>query len=290
MRRSVAVAAVLVAVHLTQTAEATDPASRWSLAKGPFDGPALAIGFYSAGCVQGARELPAQSESYTIMRPERRRMFGHPRLVEFVTALSQGMARLKLLPLGVGDLGQARGGPAPNGHASHQNGLDVDLWFSPGVPGGEQHSMVDPNTNSRSQHWSDRVPAMLELAANDARVDRVFVNPVIKKELCRHVPALQEPDPNAKAATAPVPVERPWLNKIRPWWGHDEHFHVRLACPDDSPGCQPQPPLPKGDGCGEIDWWLSPETAKDRQRGVETYGKRVGAKPKLPAPCGKLLP
>jgi penicillin-insensitive murein DD-endopeptidase len=246
--------------------------SGWSRAKGPARGPALAIGGYSAGCVQGAKELPFEGKNYLVMKPERHRNFGHPRLVEFVLSLSAALSERQLAPLGVGDLGQARGGPAPNGHASHQNGLDVDLWFSPGGPGAIQQPMVDLLTSKPSPHYGERVPALLELAAKDTRVARIFVNAVIKKELC------------GKATG-----DRSWLSKLRPWHGHHEHFHVRLACPADSPECQPQPPIPSGDGCGELDWWLSPESAQDRSKAGETYGKRVGAQPKLPESCEKLV-
>jgi penicillin-insensitive murein DD-endopeptidase len=246
--------------------------SAWSRAQYPAAGPALALGTYTAGCVQGAKALPAEDARYMIMRPERRRTFGHPQLIDFVSQLSQQMEKSQLGPLGVGDLGQARGGPAPNGHASHQNGLDVDLWFSPGVAAAEQRSMVDFETQKPSAYYSDRVPKLLEMAASDARVARIFVNAVIKRELCEHGSG-----------------ERSWLGKLRPWWGHHEHFHVRLACPDNSPGCLAQPPIPAGDGCDELDWWLNPESVKDRTRGVETYGKRVGAQPKLPAGCETLV-
>ena len=248
------------------------PESGWSRAKGPADGPALSIGGYSAGCVQGAKALPLAGVNYTVMKPERHRNFGHPALVAFVEHIGKALEERHLAPLGVGDLGQARGGPAPNGHASHQNGLDVDLWFSPGGPGAAQQPMVDLLTNKPSPHYGERVPALLELAARDARVARIFVNAVIKRELC-------------EKATG----DRSWLAKLRPWHGHHEHFHVRLACPSDSPECQAQPPIPAGDGCNELDWWLSPESSKDRSKAGETYGKRVGAQPKLPDSCEKLV-
>ncbi len=243
----------------------------WSQAKGPAEGPALAIGGYSAGCVQGAKELPLAGVNYSVMKPERRRNFGHPALVAFVVQLGASLEERHLAPLGVGDLGQARGGPAPNGHASHQNGLDVDLWFSPGGPGATQQPMVDLLTQKPSAHYSERVPVLLELAAKDARVARIFVNAVIKRELC-------------DKSTG----DRGWLAKLRPWHGHHEHFHVRLACPSGSSECQPQPPIAAGDGCQELDWWLSPESAQDRSKAGDTYGKRVGAQPKLPESCEKL--
>ena len=50
----------------------------------------------------------------------------------------------------------------------------------------------------------------------------------------------------------------PWLARVRPWWSHHDHFHVRLKCPGDSPLCQSQDPLPADAGCGAaLAWWFS---------------------------------
>jgi penicillin-insensitive murein endopeptidase len=265
---ALALAGCLAASTLTAGAE-----SVWSRVQSPALGPALAIGGYSSGCVQGALELPARADGtrYRIMKPERKRTFGHPQLIDFITQLGERLEQDKQGPLAVGDLGQARGGPAPNGHASHQNGLDVDLWFAVGSAGAEQYSVVDLEKQKPNEHWSARVPVLLELAARDPHVSRIFVNAVIKRQLCEQTVG-----------------DRTWLGKLRPWWGHNEHFHVRLSCPADSPECQPQAPLGAGDGCDEVDWWLSAETAKDRNKGVEGYQKRVGAQPKLPETCQKV--
>ena len=48
-----------------------------------------------------------------------------------------------------------------------------------------------------------------------------------------------------------------WLRKIRPWWDHTDHLHVRLNCPKGAPGCVDQDPLPPGDGCKEAIWWVT---------------------------------
>ena len=288
MRLLVPEACIVVAGLLSTSAPAVAD-TPWSKARSPAEGPALSIGSYSSGCVQGARELPlpAQGGRYLVMRPERRRVFGHPQLIDFIVQLSASLERQQLGPLAVGDLGQARGGPAPNGHASHQTGLDVDLWYEAGTPGAEQHSMVDLAGQKPSSYWSERIPALLELAASDPHVARIFVNAVVKQQLCQASVAANL-SPPAKERTGPTAKDRAWLGKLRPWWGHNEHFHVRLACPADSPECQGQPPLPAGDGCEELEWWLSPETAKDRNKGVETYQKRVGAQPTLPDSCKKV--
>src|SRR5215469_1884152 len=64
---------------------------------------------------------------------------------------------------------------------------------------------------------------LLEAVAREPLVERVFVNPAIKGALCR------EDGP-----------EWAWMAKIRPWWGHNDHFHVRLSCPSGNPQCRAQ--------------------------------------------------
>jgi penicillin-insensitive murein endopeptidase len=84
------------------------------------------------------------------------------------------------------------------------------------------------------------------MAAADPRVDRLFVNPAIKRALCRNY---------GGAATD----DTAWLHRISPWWGHDDHFHVRLRCPADSPDCEPQKSVAPGDGCdADLESWGRP--------------------------------
>ncbi|WP_339642344.1 penicillin-insensitive murein endopeptidase, partial [Jannaschia helgolandensis] len=44
--------------------------------------------------------------------------------------------------------------------------------------------------------------------------------------------------------------------KVRPWYGHHEHIHVRISCPDGARGCENQAPPPPGDGCAEAQAWV----------------------------------
>jgi penicillin-insensitive murein DD-endopeptidase len=68
-----------------------------------------------------------------------------------------------------------------------------------------------------------------------------LVNAAIKNELCRVVD--KEHDG--------------WMSKVRPWYGHADHIHVRLKCPDDSPNCRKQPQVPIGDGCdSSLNFWF----------------------------------
>lgn len=222
----------------------------WAIVQAPTRGPARAIGGYSAGCIAGAVALPMTGAGFRVAKPERKRVFGHPLLIALIRDLGRQLKAAHLGALAVGDLSQPRGGPAPTGHASHQTGLDADVFF--GAPA--------------------RLAKLLELVATDARVDRVFVNPAIKRDLCANATGSRE-----------------WLRKIRPWWGHDDHFHMRLACPPDSPDCVGQTPVPAGDGCAALDWWFSPAAAADRDQAHNQYGARVGAAPALPARCSEIV-
>ncbi|MDG4555497.1 MAG: penicillin-insensitive murein endopeptidase [Candidatus Competibacter sp.] len=253
----------------------------WSRISHPLAGPPQAIGAYTAGCIGGAVALPLEGEGYQVMRPSRNRYYGHPVLVQLVERLGRQTAARggRLL---VGDLGQPRGGPMPNGHRSHQSGLDADIWFlqlprdrllSRGeVERIEMPSMVRADEGVlNGSRWSPRYRDTLKQAALAPEVERIFVNPIIKQALCASE------------------TDRGWLYKLRPWWGHDAHFHVRLACPPGSDQCTPQKPIPLDDGCGaDLANWvrdivqavLSPRP--DRK-------PRPPSEDRLPATCGFVL-
>jgi penicillin-insensitive murein DD-endopeptidase len=248
----------------------------WSDVLDPAPGSPRAIGSYAAGCVQGAVSLPPEGPGFQVMRRSRRRFFGHPLLVHYLQELGAAAAQQGLGGLLIGDLGQARGGPMPSGHRSHQNGLDADIWFWPPPDGLVLTAAERETAEARSlltaagmaldeQLWSRRQADVLRLAGGFDVVARIFVNPLIKKALCEQFPGA------------------PWLQKLRPWWGHDDHFHVRLRCPTGETGCQDQDPLPAGDGCGaDLAWWFSEEARKPPPR-VDT------AKVPLPAACEAIL-
>jgi murein endopeptidase len=148
----------------------------------------------------------------------------------------------------IGELSQIRGGPFVSGHDSHQIGLDVDILFhthpeqrmrSLSVAERDQFkppSMLKANGRLDLSRFGKEQILKLKLASLDPKVERIFVNPVIKAHLCTHL----------------APEDRDWLRKIRPWRGHHAHFHVRIGCPLDSKECIPQGPVPQGDGCRDL--------------------------------------
>jgi penicillin-insensitive murein DD-endopeptidase len=98
-----------------------------------------------------------------------------------------------------------------------------------------------PASTSRAGSGTPAHHRLLEAAARDPEVERIFVTGAVKLQMCADAPGR----------------DRAWLAKIRPWWGHDTHFHVRLDCPAGQAGCTAPDPLPAGDGCAEAVWWVT---------------------------------
>lgn len=222
-------------------------------AKAPAPGPARAWGTYAKGCLAGAVELPETGPTWQAMRLSRNRNWGHPEAIAFVARLGEAARRLGWPGIYVGDISQPRGGPMRTGHASHQLGLDIDVWLlAPKrltLSAAERETLASVSVRSADQRsvtraWTPAHMALLRAAAEDPAVARIFLTAPAKIAMCAEAP----------------PGDRAWLRKIRPWWGHDSHFHVRLDCPGGSPGCVAQDPVPPGDGCDEsLFWWISEE-------------------------------
>lgn len=259
-------------------------AARWGAVASPKPGPPRAIGSYAAGCLRGAVALPPSGAGYELLHLSRRRNFGHPALIAYVRRLAAAAEEKKLPPLLVGDLSQPRGGPTTSDHGSHQIGLDVDVAYTrPGDRRGqpldlaerdrfELIAVVDPATLTPTPAWTPAVIDLLELAARDPAVDRVFVSPAVKREVCAR-------DRGA-----------PWLARLRPWWGHHDHFHVRLKCPSGSTECRPQAPVPTDDGCGlPLAWWFTNDARQAGQKRMRPKPPSAGRRASLPRACRDLL-
>ncbi len=224
----------------------------WESFERPTAGRAEAIGKYSNGCLLGGDALPHAGTGYQVVRLERRRNFGHPQLVEYLQQLGERVSQRNIGTMLVADMAMPRGGRFSRGHRSHQSGLDADIWLRLDVPKlpldqrwGYNDVPAQLYVNRKTWVATDDFrwaqAELIRLAATDERVARIFVNPAIKKNLCERQ----------------WKQDRSWLRKVRPWWGHDAHFHVRLRCPpgDD---CADQSAPPPGEGCdAEVDTWLT---------------------------------
>lgn len=219
--------------------------------RSPAPGPVRVVGEYWQGCYTGGIQLAAIGAHWQVMRLSRNRNWGTSFLISFLERFAATAAKASGWPgILVGDLSQPRGGPMLTGHSSHQMGIEADIWLrpKPAEPFGRDEIEEVLSTDLVRADGKDVDPkvykpqhlAVLRAAASQPEVARVFVNPAIKKALCRD-------------ATG----DRSWLRKIRPAAGHTYHFHIRLACPEDATGCIDQAPPGEGDGCGkEVDSWL----------------------------------
>ncbi|MEO1639030.1 MAG: penicillin-insensitive murein endopeptidase [Pseudomonadota bacterium] len=208
-----------------------------------------AIGGYARGCQAGAQQLPETGPTWQAMRLSRNRNWGQPVLIDYIRDLSAFAATQDGWEgLYVGDMSQPRGGPMLTGHRSHQNGLDADFWMLPAdrlnltVAERESISSISMRRSAgafTNSSWTPQHEAILRAAASDPRTARIFVFPGAKVAMC-----------NSETG------DRSYLNKIRPWWGHHYHFHVRLNCPAGDSGCVAQAPPPPGDGCAEAEGWV----------------------------------
>lgn len=230
----------------------------------------------SCGCIAGAVGLPIDGDHWQVMRLQRNRRWGHPLLIDYIESLSERAYKNGWNGLLVGDLSQPRGGPMKNGHSSHQAGIDVDIWLDEMPPRRldedernttmQATSVLKAKSNElNSAVWNDKIARFIHDAAQDKSVARIFVAPAIKKALC-----------NCKAQDG---SDAEWLRRLRPWWGHDDHIHVRLHCPEGE-ACAEQEPPPEGDGCGdEIESWLT-KTSKNILDNAESKPLLLDAMPK----------
>jgi penicillin-insensitive murein DD-endopeptidase len=261
---------------------------------GSVSGPAplvpRSIGSYSKGCLAGGVALPITGEAWQVMRLSRNRNWGNPRLIAFIEQFAEDANTIDHWPgLLVGDLSQPRGGPMLSGHSSHQIGLDVDIWLT-SMP---DHTLTPEERETMTavsmlrdpfavdpDKWTPQHTQLIKRAASYPEVDRIFVHPAIKKVLCEH-----------------AGDDRAWLAKVRPWWNHHYHFHVRLSCPPAAADCKTQKPVGNDDGCGQelTNWYAKLKKAAIAAANVPpppvTPWRRKGrlSMAELPAQCSTVL-
>ena len=258
----------------------------------------MPIGSYAKGCAAGLVELPETGPTWQAMRLSRNRNWGHPVMIDFLIDLSETAAAIGYgRGLYIGDISQPRGGPMTSGHASHQIGLDADIWMLPprslSLSEGEREDISSIPVRSADQrsvtgNWTKTHQRLLQEAALDPRVDRIFVAAAVKIEMCK----------TAKAS------DKKWLQKIRPVAGHDTHFHVRLKCPEGARLCETQTPTvaelsKNGNGCDEtLAWWVTdyldpPKPTKKKKPAEDDAPRKRGPREftlaDLPRQCSAVL-
>ena len=239
-------------------------------------------------------ELPETGPTWQAMRLSRNRNWGHPEALAYIQRLSRFAATQPgWAGMYIGDISQPRGGPMRSGHQSHQIGLDIDIWMLPpkrlNLSRSQREQISSVSVRSADQrsvngNWTPQHREILKRAASDPAVDRIFVTPPVKIEMC-------------KTATR---SDRQWLQKIRPLYGHHYHFHVRLKCPRGSTACITQSPSVRelskgGDGCDDtLMWWVTdylnpPKIDKPTEPAPRKRGARDFTMADLPRQCQTVL-
>ncbi len=237
--------------------------------------PPQVFGSYAKGCLAGAVQLPQTGPTWQAMRLSRNRNWGDPSLIAFLERLSLKSTELGWKGLYIGDMSQPRGGPMTSSHQSHQVGLDADIWMLQpkrlNLSRAARENISSVSVRSKDQkrltkYWTPKHMALLKAAAKDPDVERIFVTAAAKIDMCK------------KAGS-----DRKWLAKIRPLYGHNYHFHVRLRCPKGDRRCKKQTPvraISKGDGCDKtLTWWVTDYLAKPKFDGKKIK-KTVKIRPK----------
>jgi penicillin-insensitive murein endopeptidase len=248
--------------------------------------PTHVVGFYAKGCIAGAEGLPINGEAWQVMRLSRNRYWAHPDMVALVKRLAVKARKEAGWPgILVGDMSQPRGGPMITGHASHQVGLDADIWLTP-MPNRqlsrnerEEMSAVmmvrADRLDINPRAWTPTHLNVIRAAAQEPTVQRIFVNAAIKKALCRE----------AKG-------DRNWLSKVRPMYGHDYHFHIRIKCPPGSGAeCEGQTDPATGDGCsaGDLAYWFKDSVLHPKPPKIPPKPQPPMTLAQLPAACKQVL-
>ena len=243
---------------------------------GPAPGPLHIIGGQAAGCIAGAIRLPADGPGFQTIHLGRSSFWGAPSTIARLEKLGEQVRAAGLGELYVEDISRPRGGPLPGGHVSHQLGLDADVGLDvrPKHPlSAAERETVELASMVRADQrgvdpvrWSADEVTLLHLAASLPDVDRILINPAIKRQLCEQVQG-----------------DRSWLRLMRPWYDHSAHMHIRFRCPADQHDCIQAPPPPAGDGCdATLQWWFDQLNAPPKP--AAPYHP-----PPLPAACKAVM-
>ena len=241
-----------------------------------------AFGSYAKGCVAGAEQLPETGPTWQAMRLSRNRNWAHPEMIDMVKKLSVKAAQQPgWAGLYVGDLSQPRGGPMLTGHRSIG-----DIWMLPPKTLDLTRKLRESISSISlrrakgayvNSSWTRAHHEIIKAAAKDPRTERIFVFPGAKVQMCNDEKG-----------------DRSYLRKIRPWYGHHYHFHIRIGCTQGVRGCVNQAPPPPGDGCADARQWqaniLNPPPPKPRDPNAPApKPRRELTLANLPAQCQAVL-
>lgn len=238
-------------------------------------------GDYNRGCIIGSVPLPEYGIGFQSTRRSRGLYFGHPNTIRVIENIGTKIFAEDLGLILIGNLSKPNGGALFEHSISHQNGLDFDISYQLAKKplsdvmsaNFEFKSLLSFDKNSLNKKlWDEKIAEVLKITAEHSEVERILIDPLIKKQLCE------------------TEKHEDWFKKLRPWFKHDNHFHVRLKCPADSKTCVSQDPPPNEIGCDGVayEWWFSEEAKLMRDGKLAKPAKTTPPAP-YPKECQEIL-
>ncbi len=202
--------------------------------RSPYSLMSLSVGYPNDGWQLRAKQL-RESASLSIKANSRQNSYGHPALVLMLQRSAREMA--EAYPgsvMVVGDVSAEAGGPL-SGHRSHQSGRDADVGFyardwkgRPFVPerfvsyGADGKAKNFPGLSfDDERNWALVVSWLRD---NRAGVTHVFVSRDLRQRLLDH--GSRSPERHLVTRISNL------LRQPKSVSAHDDHFHVRIACPE----------------------------------------------------------
>ena len=238
MRRGVAPAVIAIAACLVGIGHAS-PAPKKSKP------PALSIGAPNAGRLENAVHLDAKPYLRYVGPYSGDAHWGVKQLVDAVDrAAREVRKRYPDAVLGVGQLSQKTGGDIDR-HHSHESGRDADLAYY--LVDGAGHPVTTDAfhavradgyvaSDPRLKFDDGRNFALVSALVSDphAHVTHIFVATWLRTRLLAY---------GARVGASPALRVRIAETLMQPRHAlpHDDHFHVRVACPSSSPQCIESP-------------------------------------------------
>lgn len=241
----------------------------------PLVSSAESIGKYQKGCQTEAVSYAFGGNVKRIF-DDRDTAWGQKELIAVIEKVAKKVKEQSLGVLRLGNLSDKDGGNMHPHSVSHQLGLDADISFivDPKSPvKGAFKSVLDSKKKKVNRKLLTKESLLvMKLFAQEANVERLLVHPLVKKEICERLP------------------KEKWMGKIRPWWKHDDHFHLRISCPKGNTECVPQNPPPDHDDCDSeaYHWWFSQEAEDIRQGRQKKPARKTKKSTPYPLRCQHL--
>lgn len=198
--------------------------------------PAKSVGAPSGGRLEGGAKIT--SSKYLQFLPGRDKRWGLPQLVNMLERSAKRVAqKYPRSVLRVGDLSREGGGDVL-GHRSHESGRDADVAFY--VMSREGRPELPPDLVQFDEYGRGPNKLRFDVARNwtlvehwlgdsQARVTHIFVSAPLRDLLLTHAKQI---------GVSPSVRHHAALTLMQPKDGmvHDDHFHVRVACPTQQRG------------------------------------------------------